>query len=168
MPAEYVYGLEVERGFIDLGYDLFRDRKSLASKFIVADVSDPGSDLSELEGKMNTLFLSSFLHLWNWKDQVKVLRRLVSLSEDKKGTLFLGRQLGTTVSGEFPLQGPDQLTFRHNVESFGRLWKQVGQETGTHWHVDASLYMAPEVSGNRGQSWADPNMRMIQFSVVRE
>lgn len=53
-----------------------------------------------------------------------------------------------TASGEFPLQGPDQLTFRHNVESFDWLWKKVGQEMGTHWHVEASLYMAPEVSGN--------------------
>jgi len=138
------------------------------SPVVVADVSDPRSDLGELEGKMDVLFLSSFLHLWNWKDQVKVLRRLLSLCEDKKGTLFLGRQLGTTVSGEFPLQGPNQLTFRHNVKSFDLLWKQVRQETGTHWHVKASLYMAPEVSGNRDQSWADPNMRMLQFNVVRE
>ena len=168
VPAANVYGLEKERGFIDLGYTLFRDRNTLASKFVVADIMDPRSDLHELEGKMDVLFLSSFLHLWDWKDQVKVLCRLVSLCQGKKGTLFVGRQLGTTVAGEFPLMGPNQLTFRHNVESFVRLWDQVGQQTGTHWHVDASLYMAPEVSGNRGQSWADPNMRMLQFSVVRE
>lgn len=66
------------------------------------------------------------------------------------------------------LQGPDQLTVRHNVASFDRLWKQIRQETGTRWHVEPSLYMAPKVSGDWGQNWADPNMRMLQFSVVRE
>ena len=117
---------------------------------------------------MDILFVSSFLHLWNWEDQLKVARRLVSLCVPKKGTLIVGRQLATTVPGEYPLQGPKQLAFRHNVESLKEFWKQVGEETESEWKIEATLYMAPEVSKNTGQAWADPNMRMIQFSVVRE
>ena len=90
MPAANVYGLDMERGYIELGYDLFGDRKTLASKFIVADVLDLRSDLGEVQCKMVILFLLLFLHLWNWKDQVWVLRWLVSLGEDKNGMLFLG------------------------------------------------------------------------------
>ena len=167
-PAENLFGLDKERGFIDLGYDLFGDRGTLRSHMVVADAADATADLSALEGKIDIIFLSSFLHLWDWKGQVTVAKRLVALCAPKKGTLLVGRQLGTTVPVEFPLQSPTQLTFRHNVDSFTELWKVVGEETGTRWQVEASLYMGPEVSKNKNQDWADPNMRMMQFSVVRD
>ncbi|MCJ1247755.1 hypothetical protein MMC30_004970 [Trapelia coarctata] len=62
-PAEQIYGLDKEAVFIDLGSELFRDRGSLRSKFVVADIADPSADLGELEGKMDILWVSSFLHL---------------------------------------------------------------------------------------------------------
>jgi len=37
VPADQIYGLDVTDGFIDLGYELFNDRASLKSRFIIAD-----------------------------------------------------------------------------------------------------------------------------------
>lgn len=70
--------------------------------------------------------------------------------------------------GEYPaLKGT---SFRHDVASFTKLWNDVGAETGTKWKVEAQLDMV-DIAGrnnNTTQSWSEPNMRRLLFTVFRE
>ena len=58
-----LYGLDLEQRFIDLGYDSFCDRKKLQTHFVIGDILNPASNVSEIEGKMDIVFLFSSLHL---------------------------------------------------------------------------------------------------------
>ncbi|KAI4240955.1 MAG: hypothetical protein L6R40_004835 [Gallowayella cf. fulva] len=44
VPSENLYGLDIESGFSDLSYDLFRDRDTLKSRFVVEDMFVTGDD----------------------------------------------------------------------------------------------------------------------------
>ena len=117
---------------------------------------------------MDVLWVSSFLHLWDWENQLKVAKRLVSLCAPKKGTFIVGRQVASIVAGEYPIPGLKQTQYRHNVESMKELWRQVGDETGSAWEVEGTLYVGREVAENKGQSWVDPVTRFIRFCVTRD
>ena len=58
---------------MELGYQLFRDRDKLQATFVSGDVLAPsaspeGAELITLEGKMDVVFASSFLHVWDWNE----------------------------------------------------------------------------------------------------
>ena len=53
VPGERLFGAEINNGFIDLGYQLFRDRDTLGAKIMVADISDDQGLLSGYAGKFD-------------------------------------------------------------------------------------------------------------------
>jgi hypothetical protein len=135
-----MYGSDLKGGFVDIGYDLFHDRATLKTTFIEADIFDPESKLKPLEGTVDIVHASSFFHLFDWDDQVNAAKRVVQLLKAQPGSMVVGRQIGHVdahaVVHRF-LSG--KTLFRHNVESFAKFWKQVGDETNTSWEVDAKL-----------------------------
>jgi hypothetical protein len=58
--------------------------------------------------------------------------------------------------------------YRHNTESFQKMWDEVGESTGTKWTVESEM-LEPGVrfKGERSIDH-DPRMKRIRFSVVRE
>lgn len=98
---ENLYGSDLRGEFFEIGYRLFLDRDILQSKFIEADITDPNSELSELDDKIYIIYARSFLHLFNFKGQIEVCKRLVKLLREKKGSLILGRQVGNIDAGEY-------------------------------------------------------------------
>jgi len=83
-PPENLYGADLNPEFFDLGYKLFRDKDTLTSKFIAADIFDPGSELHELDGKIDILYAGSFLHLFSYEGQINACKAIVKLLRDKK------------------------------------------------------------------------------------
>jgi SAM-dependent methyltransferase len=137
-PSEHLYGSDLRPEFFDLGYKLFKDTATLKSKFLVGDVLDTSSPLSELDGKIDIIYAASFLHLFGYEDQVKVCKRIVKLLKEKKDSVVLGRQIGNSNAGEQLLRNDRIKTrWRHNEESFKKIWEEVGQLTGSKW---VSLY----------------------------
>ncbi|CAI6335482.1 unnamed protein product [Periconia digitata] len=139
-PSENTYGSDMKGDFIDVGYALFRDRATLKTTFIEADIFDADSELNSLEGTVDIVHAASFFHLFDWDEQIKAAKCVVRLLKARPYSMVVGRQLGHVdarpmmyrfISGK-PL-------FRHNVESFARFWKQVGDETGTTWKVEAGF-----------------------------
>lgn len=54
VPGECLVGLELEAGFIDLGYELFRDRDTLKARFISGSIISDGQEaLKALEGQFS-------------------------------------------------------------------------------------------------------------------
>jgi hypothetical protein len=148
--------------FFDLGYKLFRDASTLQAKFLAADIWDPSSPLAELEGKVDIIYIASFLHLFNYEKQVAVCKRIVGLLREKKGSVVFGRKAGHLEAGEkVHLTNQRQKMFRHNEESFKKMWLEVGEATGTKWTVDVGYF---EVEKNA----LDPGARTLRFSVWRE
>jgi SAM-dependent methyltransferase len=62
-PTENMYGCDLQPDFINLGYSLFRDREKLKTKFLVADIFDSQSALTEIKGQIDMVYAGSFFHL---------------------------------------------------------------------------------------------------------
>lgn len=167
VPSEKIYGSDLRQDFFELGYELFKDRETLKSQFIEADIFDPDSGLKEIDGKIDIIYAGSFLHLFGYEQQVQVCVRIVKLLREKPGSLLVGRQVGHVDAGVMPHRtNPDNKMFRQNVESFKEMWVTVGEMTGTKWKVEASLSTVEY--GEKQKEWQnDPGLRRIQFSVFR-
>lgn len=80
VPSTSLSGSELEAGFIDLGYDLFRDRDALQAKFSVNDFFDETTQNEVLqEGAFDYIYAASFFHLFGWEEQVQAFSRAVRL-----------------------------------------------------------------------------------------
>jgi SAM-dependent methyltransferase len=168
-PQEHLYGADLRPEFFQLGYELFRDKDTLKSTFIAADIFDHTSPLSSLDGKIDIIYTGSFLHLFGYAEQFEICKRIVKLLRDRKGSLLVGRQVGNLDAGEqVHRTNKNQTMFRHNVESFKRLWEEVGEVTGTKWRVDAELLTFNENFLNERGGLHGPNVRRLRFSVWRE
>lgn len=158
------YGADLRLSFIDLGYELFRDKSTLRSKFIEADIFAAESGLDELKGKVDIINASSFFHLFSWEQQKSVARAVIKLLKPHKGSLLLGRHVGEQIGRE-RARGDGGTMWRHDVASWQRMWKEVGEESGTTFEVLGSLAEIP------GMVIEEPNSEarglMMSFSVRR-
>ena len=166
--AGHIYGLGKERGPVDLWYYLFRNRNIPSSTIIVADTSNPNSDLYKLRSKMNILFLSPFYNSRTRNIRLKLYSVYYhSVNLEMKRSLW-GDNLEQLFLAISPSKVPISLPFNTTLSrslSFGN----KSEKKNVHgWQVEALLYIAPEVSGNRGVNRADPNKRIIQFDIRRE
>lgn len=175
-PSENILGADLRPEFIDLGYDLFRDRDTLKSKFLIGDIFDETTDSAfrELDGKVDIIYAASFFHLFNWEEQVDVTERVVRLLKPVQGSLILGRQRGNVNSGEYEHRTNEKGTmFRHNEKSWKEMWKQVGKATGTSWDVNVWLEKDEDFGryrkneGNGSDNRLDAGDRRLRFEVTR-
>lgn len=159
-----------------MGYDLFCDKDKLHAKFVSGNLlAEPGTEergeMDVLVGKMDIVFASSLLHLWDWDDMLLAATRLVAFTKSKAGSMVVGRQMGSLVAGSYtmPLEKVGRTVYRHNVESITKFWDQVGLRTESKWRVDAGLYKSEEVKDESSQVYAIvPDLRTLWFSAVRE
>ncbi|KAL5002626.1 hypothetical protein BDV10DRAFT_181346 [Aspergillus recurvatus] len=151
IASRQLYGLDMDKAFIDLGYQLFRDKDRLEATSTCGNLTkdDDSKALTQtLGGKIDIVFASSLLHLWNSETQLKATTRLVA--------------------GDYPLTGfNDGTQHRHKLESLKGLWHDIGQVTHTEWKVDALLEIDDAVRQNMDASWGDLNMRVIWWSATR-
>ena len=173
MSSSNLYGAELRGSYIELGYELFLDRDTLKAKFFVADVLDEEKDaLKEIDGTIDMIYTASFLHLFNWEEQVQASKRMVRLLKDEVGVLVFGRQVGTINPGDYSGRSSEKKRWRHDGESFKRMWKEVGRATGTEWKVVAEL---SEMKGektvkgtrSRGNDWEGTDTRRLRFECER-
>lgn len=139
VPAENMYASDLKREFWDIGYDLFLDGDTLKTNFIEADVFDADSKLMQLDGKLSIVLAHSFFHLFDYEGQVKAVKRVIKLLKPEPGVMVFGRQGAMLEPGSFEHVNVKDRVYWHNVESWEKLWKQAGEETGTEWRVEAKL-----------------------------
>lgn len=177
VPSENVYGSDLQEKFLDLGYDLFADRNSCKAHFFGADVFQEGGALGEVEEKIDLIYASSFFHIFSWDDQIKICKRMIKLLKPQKGSMIFGRQTGNLKGQEVVnaadsrgshcsyRQGDTSRVWRHDVESFKKMWDVAGEETGTKWKVWAELDTGEGMDGKR--QWAEKGLRRMRFDVER-
>jgi len=165
------YGADLQLDFLDLGYELFRDRETLQSTFITADIFDPASDLMGIQGTIDIVDASSFFHLFSWDDQKAAAQTVTKLLKPQKDSLVVGRQMGHVDGGEFARRGEKGLGFRHNAETWRRMWNEVGEEAGgVQFSAEAILKPIPRELKDAMQSQARPEDEgsvSMEFSVRR-
>ncbi|KAJ5789228.1 uncharacterized protein N7518_006239 [Penicillium psychrosexuale] len=173
IPGDQLYGCDIEQPFIDLGYQLFRDRDRLNATFAVGDLSspdclDPASPIfQKLAGKIDVVFASSLFHLWDYDQQVRVATHLVRLCRRRPSLMIVARQLGNTLGGTYAMKDVAAgANYRHNVETIKGFWYDVGQATGTRWSVEAGLYIGEELAKVKNAGWANENDRMLWFCAT--
>ena len=193
-PSENLYGLDIERRFISLSYDLFRDHDTLKSQFVVADmfladeettdsdVLGPSTQkastspetivsLTSLDNRVSIIAANSFFHLYNYSDQLKLAKRVVRLLSPKPGSLILGRQVGSSVPGEYTAVDNKGTRYAHDVASFHGFWEHVANEVGDGCRFRVEATLDEEELGenqNKGTNWSEPNIRRLRFGVWRE
>jgi len=141
VPSENCYGSDLRAEFLELGYELFKDKGKIKSTFIPANVFEYDSPLMQIYGQMSVVYTGSFFHLFDWDQQFEIAKRVVQLLKPESGVMVIGRQMGNDSPGDYNKSGypGERGRFRHNAKTWAELWDEVGEATGTQWKVDAIL-----------------------------
>ena len=150
---------------MDLGFELFRDRKSLKSTFFPCDIlNEQDLLLRGMNGEMDIVYLGLFLHHFDFETCVTVCVRITKMLKPKPGSLVMGVQVGSLVGDTVGIPIPSGgILFRHDIESLERVWKAVGEKTGTEWKVEARL----ERGKGFGEKWQIEGTRRLGFEIHR-
>jgi len=172
-PPERVAGAELNGAFIELGYELFKDKESLAGKTpivsanILQDPSSPSSPLLSLVGTFSTVQLGMLLHLFTWEQQAVAFRHTLALLRGQPGDRIFGQATGH-LDGTPTASVGARATFKHNSASFTKLVAEFGRATGTSWRiVTADLDNGLSVFDGK-RTWDDSRTRRLVFEIERE
>lgn len=162
-PSENLYGSDLHYDFMTLGYDLFRDRDTLKSTFIEADILEENSMLlTQLTGQLNIIYNSLFFHLFNWDQQLRAINHMLRLLAPNPGSLITGRFVAFTDTDKAKSIIGTVLPFYHSLESWKELWEVVRQSTGTTLRLETwqeeDLFLTDE----------ETTSFMLCFAVYRE
>jgi hypothetical protein len=163
-PSKSTWGVELAAEFVDLGYELFNDRTTLETHVLKVDIFDV--EVDQLTDKVDIVYVGLFLHLFGWDGQKKACQRIVQLLKNEKGVTILGQQMGSVTPHQVPKTstiGRDM--FKHDASSFEKLWKEVGEATGTEWKVNANLDYGLGID-NFKKKWDDSITRRLVSVVV--
>ncbi|KAI5459043.1 hypothetical protein BGZ63DRAFT_361579 [Mariannaea sp. PMI_226] len=133
-----LYGTDLLSEYLDLGFELFRDRDRLHENFIAADLLQSETGLSVLHEKVTMIHAANFFHLFDWEKQVQISSNIVKLLRpEAEDAMIFGRQIGRLDAGESKSWRSGHVTYLHNLDSLQLLWDEIGEKTGTKWRVDA-------------------------------
>lgn len=166
-PPSSLFGLEKQAEFIPIGHSFFNDVETFGqATFIAADLLDrENEEVRKVAGTFGIVNLSMMLHIWDLENQIKACERVVELLRDEKGVLVVGQSVGDLAGKEVGSRGVMRI-FKHNVETFEKMWEEVGKRTGTKWKVDATLKVAMGID-SRPRNWDEPSTRRLAFCVER-
>jgi hypothetical protein len=159
-------GAELRQGYLDLGYELFRDKDTLKSKFYQANVLD---DIATgawpaLVGRFDVVNFSLVLHCFEREGQVAMLARgIAALKPGKLVTTIMGTACGAVEATELEWDGKVPV---HSPESFRELVAEVEERTGTKWEVDVALdnFYNPD---DERFNWIGAKMKRLVFELTR-
>lgn len=147
VPQGALHGLDV-LPFWEQGWELFNDREKfdLSGRVVVGDVLDfsAGSEASRLlDGRMDVVWSSAVLHQFAWDKQVVACKRLLRYTKGR-GSFVFGCLAGSCkAAGDIEMERMTgggvkraEEPFKHDKESFERLWGVVGEEVGMGLEVE--------------------------------
>ncbi|KAJ5182340.1 hypothetical protein N7449_012487, partial [Penicillium cf. viridicatum] len=169
-----LYGFDLEAGFFDLGYKIFRDDAKFPATLVPADLGTKDSEwetspvVDTMRGKIDVVWAGSLLHFWDFEGQVQSILRLIGLCREGKGVILCGRQMGSLLAGEYELTGLLETNHcRHNVESLKGLWFEIQRRTGQRWEIEGGLEVGQTTTKMQGMNFVDSNVRVIWWCATR-
>ena len=164
-PSKAIYGCDLREEYVELGYELFRDRDRLQSHFLTADIFDESSPLTELRGTFDIVYTGSFFHLFDYEDQVKVSTAVARLLKPVAGSFIVGRQIGSVnATAHDHRTNPAGKMYRYNPQSLEDMWEKIGYDLGVSFSVDATLHELPRDHFR----FHTEDTRRIHFVIRRE
>ena len=164
-PSENIYGCDLRKEYVELGYKLFCDRGRLQSRFVTADIFEEPSPLTDLKGTFDMIYAGSFFHLFDYEDQVKVSKAVAELLRPVEGSFIVGRQIGALKAAAHDHKtNPTGKMFRHDPQSLQDMWTGIGDDLGVSFSVNSSLH---ELSRDHLR-FHNEDTRRIQFLIRRE
>lgn len=165
-------GSDLQEQFLNLGHELFVDRNRLEATFVPGDVFAEDF-LSQYRGKVDIIYLGSFLHLFNELQQKAVLKQLRRLLRPQKGSMVFGRHLGAEKGGHFRMESIGWDLYRHDQQTIENLFQSgadgaTGEGDSIEWQVTSSLsrYGSANWDDDR-RSWQGDETKQMMFSAVR-
>ena len=167
-PSKQLTGVELRDEFIELGFDLFKDRDTYEGQLIAGDIFDKAA-MSALDGQADVVHAASFLHLFGWTGQVNAAIHLLRFLKNKPGVMVLGRQAGSDAPGEYPHKTNESgFTFSHNEQTFFQMWKEVEAMTSTKWTVKVSLQDPnSQAIDQKLVQWKENKLMWLSFEALR-
>jgi SAM-dependent methyltransferase len=158
-PSENLIGVDTEANFLELGYELFRDRDTLKSHFYTQDVFAEGF-LSEWHGKIDIIFLGSFLHLFSFDKQKAVVAQIEKLLKKRRGSLVFGRHMAAENGGSFRKNALGWDLYHHSPETIRQLFDEDPEGT---WKVDSELVTYGSEGWDKGRNWQGNDVKQQNF-----
>lgn len=177
-------GTDLEKAFLHLGYDLFADRDHLEATFLPGDIFAPDF-LQQYRGKVDIIYLGSFLHLFNETQQKKVAKQLRLLLRPQAGSMVFGRNLGADKGGHFHMESLGWDLYRHDPQTIEDFFRAafnepdeaahdrpgksgVPEQERVQWKVTSSLsrYASAAWDDSR-RGWQGDETKQMMFSAVR-
>lgn len=158
-PADNLYASDLFSEYENLSYDLWQDRHIFPEGHYIADdilaENDKFTDGPLMQGlgpgQTDIIAITMFLHLFDYRNQLKVATRILRLLSTKPGSMIIGSQAGVKDAMEQELKPPFDKTedgqkrtvFRHSPSSFTRLWEDAGLASGVPIQISA-IFQVPE------------------------
>lgn len=142
-PARNLIGIDLQQGFLNLGFELFQDRDTFTGRLLAGDLLNSADEsLEEINGKVDVIHAAALFHLFDWEDQVMLGTRLVKFFKaNANAAMVVGRQIGTLYPHDRATYkdhgGPGW--YRHNLKTWQDLWDEIGEKTGTKWRVSGTI-----------------------------
>jgi SAM-dependent methyltransferase len=178
-PAENLAGGDISTELTECGYDYFLDRDRLASKMHIFDILEPtpGDVFHQLHGSVDVVNAAMFFHLWDRPTQIRACVNTISLLKPQPGSKIIGWQIGRSPGGEVlrPVATAGnkcKWTFQHDPETWEKLWKEIGELTGSEWKVEAEgdrpqWMAAMKKKYDWAQRESDESHLRLTFTVTR-
>ncbi|KAH8888584.1 hypothetical protein GQ53DRAFT_843515 [Thozetella sp. PMI_491] len=165
VDSSRLYASDLHPEFIDIGFDLFRDKDRIKAVFTTGDMLNPDDEnLKQLDGKINLIHAANFFHLFTWDQQIAIGKRIVRfLPSGRVDAVLFGHHIGSVEPGE-KLSKSGGGRYRHDADSFQRLWDEISSATETRWKTEV-------IMGNplpiKIPGFGDDS-RLVRYSVAQQ
>ncbi|KAK5996777.1 Asnovolin E/Chermesin D methyltransferase nvfJ [Cladobotryum mycophilum] len=162
-------GCDLEAPFLELGYELFGDRNRLKATFTPGDVFAVDF-LPQYHGKVDIIYLGSFLHLFNEEQQKTIARQLKKLLRPRKGSVVFGRHLGADKGGSFKMESIGWDLYRHDPQTITALFQNShGSDDVDEWEVKSTLsrYESANWDDDR-RGWQGDGTKQMMFIATKQ
>ncbi|KAK8079489.1 hypothetical protein PG997_007307 [Apiospora hydei] len=172
-PGQNVFGNELEEGFVDLSYELWRDRTTLQAQLAqgdaIADLNGDGDSgmLRRLKGTVDYLYLGMVLHVFDRERQLALLENCVQLlkpagpqeQQNQPGAMILGEAVGDIEGCATPAGN-----FMHSDATLRQLLDEVSKTTGRRFDCRITLDEGLAMPDAR-KKWGQVRARRLAFEV---
>lgn len=120
-------------------------------QLISADILDPNSNLQiQLGGRLNMVYMSLFLHVFDWDKQAVVAKRVLDLLSQEPGSLIVCRIVACQDQALVNAMQARMPYYYHDIASWNRLWEKVQHDLNIKLEV---------------QSWEQPDELAMKHPV---
>jgi hypothetical protein len=110
----------------------------MKAQLISADILDENSNLmGRLLGQLDIVYISLFLHVFDWEKQVEVAKRVLDLLAAKPGSMIVCRIMACRDQSLVNATLARMPYYYHDLASWNRLWERVKSDTGLQLDVQS-------------------------------